>query len=160
MTKLRRLATPAIDRMDGYLTAAQHAFIKGEFDVTLEAVFFEILDGTITEDDIVIAAYSDFNPIEQRHECSLEEMITGVQEILSLPRRMWNSEYSGIPNIIEKNLRDGYWEHLQTCFDYKSARIVGLGHHVPYVNIGGGFTYVLYAIDMSKCALLVGNVCD
>jgi hypothetical protein len=40
------------------------------------------------------------------------------------------------------------------------ARIVELGPHVPYVNIGDGFTYVLYALDMKKCALLVGNVSD
>ena len=70
------------------------------------------------------------------------------------------SEYSGIANIIERNLRDGYWEHLQACFDYRNARIVELGHDVPWVNIGGGFTYVLYGRDMSNCALLVGNVCD
>jgi hypothetical protein len=160
MSKLRKLDSPVIERLNGYLEAAQHAFIKGQYDVGLEAAFFEIADPHITDEDVVVAAYSDLNPIKHQRECSLDEMIAGVHETLSLPRRMWNSKYSGIPNIIEENLRDGYWEHLQACFDYKNARIVELGHDVPYVNIDGGFTYVLYARDMSKCAILVGNVCD
>jgi len=160
MSKLIILASPAINRMNGYLAAAQHAFIKRQYEVSLEANFFEIVEAHITDEDVVVAAYADLNPIEHRRECSLEEMIGGVHETLSLPRGMWNPECPGIPNIIEKNLRDGYWEHLMACFDYKQARIVELGHDVPYVNIGGGFTYVLYADDMSKCALLVGSVCD
>lgn len=160
MSKLSKLESPAIERLNGYLAAAQHAFIKGEYDVTLEAAFFEIVGGPITDEEVVVAAYSDFNTIEYRQECSLDDMIAGVHETLSLPRSMWNPKYPGIPNIIEKNLREGYWEHLRACFDYKSAKIVALGHDVPYVNIGEGFTYVLYPSDMSKCALLVGNVCD
>jgi hypothetical protein len=160
MSKLRHLETAATHRLKGYLAAAQYAFIKGQYDVTLEATFFEVVDSQLTDEEVLSAAYSDIEPIEHRRECSLEQMIAGVHQILSLPRRMWNSEYSGIANIIEKNLRDGYWEHLKACFDYRNARIVELGHDVPWVNIDGGFTYVLYALDMSKCSLLVGNVCD
>lgn len=160
MSKLLRLDTSAIDRMTGYLAAAQHAFIRSQYDVTLEASFFEIVDAHVTDEDVVVAAYTDLNPIEHRRECTTEEMIAGTHEVLSLPRGMWNPECLGIPNIIEKNLQDGYWDHLEACFDYKNARIIELGHHVPYVNIGCGFTYVLYARDMTKCALLVGNVCD
>jgi hypothetical protein len=57
-------------------------------------------------------------------------------------------------------LREGYWQHVKSCFDYTNARVIELGDHIPYVNIGGGFTYILYASDMSRCLLLVGNLSD
>jgi hypothetical protein len=158
--KLRSLETPATHRLNGYLAAAQQVFVKGEYEVALEAAFFEILDPQIDDEEVVVAAYSELNPIEHRQMCSLDEMIAGVHQTLSIPRWMWQ-EAGVFPNIIEENLREGYWAHVKACFDYTDARIVSLGHHVPYVNIGGaGFTYILYAPDMSKCALLVGNVCD
>jgi hypothetical protein len=146
--------------MKGYLAAAQLAFIRSQYDVILEASFFEITETPISNEEVVIAAYGDFNPIAVQRECSLDDMINGIHKTLTLTRRMWNPEYPGIPNILEKNLREGYWEHLKDCFEYETARIVELGNDVPYVNIGGGFTYVLYALDMSECALLVGNICD
>ena len=160
MTKLHRTASPDIDRLTGYLAAAQHAFIKGQYNVSLDATCFDIVDATVTDEDIIIAAYSDFNPIDHRGECSLEAMIAGVHETLTLPRQMWSSDYCNIPNIVESNLRDGYWLHVKACFDYTNARIVELGWDVPFVNIGGGFTYVLYAPDMRRCMVLVGNVSD
>jgi hypothetical protein len=87
-------------------------------------------------------------------------MLKAVHETLSLQRKLWNPECPGIPTLIEENLRAGYWQHLEACFDYKNAQVIELGHDVPYVNIEGGFTFVLYAPDRSECALLVGNVCD
>jgi len=160
MDKLRKLESSVIERFNGYLEAAQHAFIKGEYEVSLEAAFFEIADARITDEDVVVAAYQDLNPIEYQRECSLNQMIARVHGTLSLPRRMWNSDCFRILDQLEENLRDGYWQNLEACFDYKNARIVELGYHVPYVNLDGGFTFVLYALDKSKCALLVGNVCD
>ena len=160
MSKLRQLESAAIDRLNGYLEAAQYAFQKVPCDVTLEASFFEIVDPDIKDEDVVMAVYGSTNPIELRRDCSLEEMIGDVHETLTLPRRLWNSEYPGVPTIIEENLRDGYWRHLRSCFDYTEARIVKLGHDVPYVNIFSGFTYVLYALDMSQCAILMGNTTD
>ena len=160
MSKLRKLESPAIDRLNGYLAAAGHVFTRSQLDVSLEAAFFEIADPNITDEDVVIAAFTTFNPIERRQGCSLEEMIAGVHRTLSMTRRWWNPEYSGIPYLIERELREGYWEHLKACFKYENARIVELGSHVPYVNMGDAFTYVLYAPDMSRCAILVGNVSD
>jgi hypothetical protein len=31
---------------------------------------------------------------------------------------------------------------------------------VPFVNIGLGFCFIMYASDMRRCMLLVGNVSD
>jgi len=160
MSKLRQLESAAIDRLNGYLEAAQYAFQKLPCNVTLEASFFEIVGSDLKDEDVVGALYSRTNPIELRRECSLEEMTAGVHETLTLPRQLWNPEHPGVPGIIEKNLRDGYWKHLRACFDYFDARIVKLGHDVPYVHIFSGFAYVLYALDMSRCALLVGNTTD
>jgi hypothetical protein len=160
MSKLKRIQTSELDRLLGYLDAAQHVFIKGELEVTLDATLFEILDTDITDEDVIRAAYPDgFNPIEYRAECSLEEMVSGVHNVLKVTREFWKPEYS-IPEFIEHNLREEYWQHVKSCFDYTDARIVALGHDIPYVNIWGGFTYVLYAPDMSRCLLLVGNTSD
>jgi hypothetical protein len=159
MSKLKKLESPEIWCFNGYLEAAQHAFIKGELEVSLEAEFFEIVEPPINDEDVLVAAYSSFNPIEYRRECSLEEMMAGISETLSMPRWMWKS-HPGIPKIMERNLREGYWKHLNASFNCKNARIVELGHDVPCVNMDGGFTFILYAEDMSRCVILVGNVSD
>jgi len=160
MDKLRPIVTPELDRFSGYLEAAGYALIKGQYDVTLAASCFEILDASVTDLEIVVAAHGDSNEIEHQAESSLDNMVARVHETIAMPRQMWAADYCGIPGIIEQNLRDGYWSHLRACFDYENARIVELGWHVPFVNIGVGFTFVLYAPDLSTCALLVGNVTD
>ncbi len=161
MDKLKRLQTSELDRLSGYLDAAQHVFMNGQLDVTLDAACFDVLDNNVADEDVIRAAYPDgFNPIEHRVERTLEEMVADVNDTLSLFRGFWNPEHANIPDIIESKLRDGYWQHVKCCFDYTGARIVELGRDVPYVNIWGGFTYILYARDMSRCMLLVGNVCD
>ena len=160
MVKLKRLSTPELDRLEGYLDAAQHIFIRGQLDVTLDAALFEIADDHITDEDVIRAAYPDgFNPIEYRAECSFDEMVSGIHDILRVTREFWKPEYS-VPEIIENNLRKGYWQHVKSCFDYTNARIIQLGHNVPYVNIWGGFMYILYAPDMGRCLLLMGNTSD
>ena len=160
MDKLQRVTSPEVDRLTGYLAAAQHAFIKGQTDVSLEATVFAIADATVTDEEVLTAGYDGFNPIDHRAECSLETMVARINEVLTLPRRMWAADCRGIPAIVEERLRDGYWSHVRACFDCDNARIVELGAHVPFVNIGAGFCFILYASDMHGCMLLVGNVSD
>lgn len=160
MSKLKRIQSAELDRLEGYLNAAQHVFVRGQLDVTLDATLFEITGDDITDEDVIRAAYPDgFNPIEYCAESSSEEMMHGVHDILKIDREFWRPEYR-VSEIIENNLREGYWQHVKSCFDYTSARIVALGHDVPCVNICGGFTYILYAPDMSRCLLLTGNTSD
>lgn len=157
---LKRLHTSEVNRLEGYLDAAQHMFVMGQLDVTLDAALFEIDGDNVLDEDVIKAAYPDgINPIEYRAECSFGDMVTGVHEILKITREFWKQEYS-IAEMIESNLREGYWQHVEACFDHTNARIVGLGHNVPFVNIWGGFTYILYAHDMSRCLLLIGNTSD
>jgi hypothetical protein len=160
MNKLKRIQSPESDRLSGYLEAAQYICIKGQYDVMLDAACFEILDKEIDDEDVVDAAYQGgYNPIEHRAECSVEAMVAGVHNTLSLSRGFWKPEYT-IPDLVENNIREGYWRHVGACIDYKNARVVELGWHVPHINISGGFTYVLYAGDKKRCMLLVGNVSD
>jgi hypothetical protein len=160
MEKLRRLTSPQIDQLTGYLDAAQHAFIKGQYDVSLEGTVFEITDATVTDEDVLTAAYEGFNPIEHRAECSVETMAARINDLLTLRREMWAADFRGIPSIVEERLREGYWSHVRACFDCDGARIVELGWNVPFVNIGLGFCFILYASDIRRCMLLVGNVSD
>ncbi len=159
MSKLKQVNTSDLARLEGYLEAAQHIFTRGELDVTLETALFEISDSDVTDEDVIRAAYSTFSPIEHRVECSLDEMMSGVHNILTITRRFWKSD-DWVPKMLENNLRERYWQLVKCCFDYTNARIVELGNDVPYVNISGGFTYILYAPDMSRCLLLVGNTSD
>jgi len=158
--KLRSIENREIDLFAGYLQAAGYAFRQGQYDVTLHVHGFEILDPAVTDWEIVIAAYGASNEIEHRAECSLDTMVARVHETLTVRRQMFTADYRGIPGIIEQNLRDDYWSHLAACFDYRNARIVELGWYVPWVNVGVGFSYILYARDMSACVLLVANVTD
>lgn len=144
MDKLRRIVTPELDRFAGYLQAAGYALCKGQYDVTLDVTCFEILVASVSDLEIVLPAHGDSNEIEHRTESSLDNMVAHVHEILTLPRQMWAADYCGIPGIIEQNPRDGFWSHLRACFDYENARIVELGWHVPFINVGVGFTFVLY----------------
>ena len=160
MSKLCRIRTPELDRLEGYLNAAQHVFFKGQLDVTLEAVLFEISSPDLSDEEVVHAAYPDgSNSIDHRAECSIEEMKDRVNNILSISTAFWKPEYSARERV-EDHLRKGYWQHVKSCFDYSYGRIVELGHDVPYVNIGGGFTFILYAPDMNRCLVLMGNTCD
>ena len=159
MSKLRRISTPELDRFEGFQNAAQLVFRKGELSLTLEAALFEIVTPAISDEDVVLEAYPDgFNPIEHRAQRSLDEMVTAVHEVLRIPKTYWQT-YNHVRGMIENKLRIGYWEHLEECFDYRKARIVELDPDVPWVNMGG-FTFILYASDMSRCLLLVGNQTD
>lgn len=158
MSKLRRVENLQVARFEGYIDAAQHVFKKGQLDVGLEVALFEITDRTVTDEDVVSAAYSESNPIEFRSESTVEEVVTRVNALMTITRKYWNAHT--FAELIERELREGYWRHLETCFDYKHSRIVVLGHNVPYVEMGEGSTYVLYAPDMSRCMLLVGNASD
>ena len=160
MENLNPVTSPEIDRLTGYLAAAQHAFMKGQLDLSLEANVFEIADGSVTDEDVLTAACDGFNPIEHRAECSFEAMFVRTNEVLTLSKRVWATDSSGIPAIIEERLREGFWQHVRASFDCQNARIVELGPDVPFVNIGVGFCFILYASDMRKCMLLVGNVSD
>jgi hypothetical protein len=160
MSKLRRLCTPESDRLEGYLSAAQHVFVRGELEIGLEAALLEITDSDVSDEEVILAAFPDgFNPIENSAERSVAEMVVGVHHTLRITEAYWTSGYS-VCERVQNNLREGYWQHVQSCFDYTDARIVELGPSVPYVNMGDGFTYVLYASDMSRCLLLIGNVSD
>ena len=50
MSKLRRIRTPELDRLEGYLSAAQHVFFKGELEVRLDAALFEITSNDISDE--------------------------------------------------------------------------------------------------------------
>jgi hypothetical protein len=158
--KLQHLQTTEVIRLEGYLEAAQHVFTKGDLDVSLEVALFEISDSNITDEEVIRAAYPNSNPIEHRAESSVQEMTARVHGLLSIAKGFWQSRR--VAELLEEKLREGYWEHLKSCFDYTNARIVELGDDVPYVNIphGEGFTFVCYAPDMSRCLLLVGNISD
>jgi hypothetical protein len=158
MTKLKRVQTTELDRLQGYLAAAQYVFTKGELDVFLEATLFEISDKSVTEEDVLQAAYSRSNAIDYRIERGLEETISGIHEILSIAKGLRRSDW--VTEMIENNLREGFWRFVKDCFDYTNARIVELGNDVPYINISRGFTYIFYAPDNSRCLLLVGNTTD
>jgi len=160
MSKLRQIQTRELDRFRGFQNAAKLVFFKGELSVTLEATLFEIATPGISDEDVVLEAYPDgSNPIEDGAERSIEEMVASVHEVLSIPKAYWQT-HNRVREIIENDLREAYWEHLKACFDYKEARIIELGSDIPWVTMGAGFTYVLYAPDMSRCLLLVGNQTD
>jgi hypothetical protein len=141
MTMLKRLLTSEVNRLEGYLDAAQHMFVMGQIDVTLEAALFEMDGDNVLDEDLIHAAYPDgFNPIEYRAECSFDDMVSGVHKILKITRQFWKQEYS-VPEMIESNLREGYWQHVKECFDHTNARIVELGHDVPFVKFGVALLY-------------------
>ncbi|HWN08812.1 MAG TPA: hypothetical protein VNO50_05965 [Pyrinomonadaceae bacterium] len=159
MDKLIRIENSQIARFQGYINAAQRVFKNGELNVALEATLFEITDERVTDEGVVSAAYDSYNPIELRSECTIEEMMTNIDALLTIKRSYWKPPY-WYADYIENDLREGYWKYLEECFDYKHARVVELGDSVPYVEMGRGVTYILYAPDMSRCLLLVGNESD
>src|SRR5262245_18360060 len=119
--KLRRVTSPELNQLTGYLAAAQHAIMKGQYDLSLYASVFEIEDAIVSDEDILTLAYEGFNPIEDRAECSLDTMIARINEVLTLPRHIFATDWSGIPAIVEARLREGYWPNVRACFDCANA---------------------------------------
>jgi hypothetical protein len=144
---------------NGYLDALQLMFIRGELNLTLESAFYEITN-TVTDEEVIGAAYCGFNEIEYRQEVTMEHVIRRVNDTLSLTRAYWTPEYHGVPTLIENGLREGFWHRLNACFDVGTATVIELGNDVPYVNIGDGFTFIFYSPDRSRCLVLVANWSD
>ena len=134
-------------------------FVRGELDLTLESAFYEI-NSAVTDEEVIQSTYSTINEVDYRQEITLEEMRQRIDQTLSLPRVYWEAKYHGLAALIEKKISDGFWRHLEECIDVRTARIVELGHHVPYVNVGDGFTCILYSQENSRCLLLVANWSD
>ena len=119
MSKLRRIRRPELDRLEGCQSAAKLVFMKGELSVTLEAALFESAIPSISDEDVVLAAYPDgSNSIEHRAERSIEEMVAAVNEVLRIPQAYWQTN-NRVREQIENDLREGYWAYLEACFDYK-----------------------------------------
>ena len=160
MSKLLHVHNSEISCFKGYIDAAQHVFKKGELDACLEAALFEVTDNSVTDEEVIKCAYDGpLNSIEYRSECSVEVMEKKVNTFMTVTKKHFSPPYV-FAELLETDLREGYWRHLKTCFDYKHARVVEIGYHVPYVNIGHSFTYILYTTDRSRCMLLVGNTSD
>jgi hypothetical protein len=82
--------------------------------------------GNITYDGgqvILSDAYPDGNnPIDYRVEQSVDEMVSDINDILRISWECW-TPLNSIPEIIETNLRAGYWTHVDACFDYKHGEL-------------------------------------
>ena len=63
-------------------------------------MLFEILDRDVTNEDVIRATYSSFNPIEYYKESSLDEMILNINDTLSVTRRFWADQW--IAEMLEK----------------------------------------------------------
>jgi hypothetical protein len=153
------LQTKEWARFSGYLAAVQYMFVRGELDLTLESVLYES-NNTVTDEDVIEATYSRTNEIEYRQEITLEQMRQRIDQTLSLPRAYWESKYHALAALMEKKISDGFMRHLEECIDIRTARIVELGYHVPYVNVDDGFTLILYSQEKARCMILVANWSD
>lgn len=159
MDKVKLWTTPEISFFQGYITAAAELLIRGQLEATLEACAFEITDRSIRPVDVIAAAYpGDINPIDYVTEESVEQLENDIHAFLTVHREFWKSD--SVPSHIESRLRQGYWGYLSECFDYKHSQVFAVVGNVPYVNIGPGFTYVLYNNQVTRCFLLVGNLSD
>lgn len=160
MARLERIANTEVARLEGYLEATQYAFIKGQYDMLLEAHVFRIDVSDVMAGEIINGAYPDGNAVPvECGDVSFEHMKASVNSELSFRRGDLNPDLPGIPNIIEARLRDGFWKHLNACFPLDAVRVVECDPDIPYVNLGG-FTYILFAETGERCILLVCNVMD
>ena len=160
MDKLKPRTTPELRFFQGYITAASEMFLRGQLDASLEALAFEILDSSVTVSEVIEAANPDgTNPIQYVNEEPLDQLESEINAFLKVDLRFWKDNTS-VPSLIEERLREGFWEYLSQCFDYKNSQIFSVGPDVPCINIGPGFTYVLYNKEMTRCLVLVGNTTD
>ena len=146
-------------RFSGYLAAVQLMFVRGNLELTLESAFYEII-GAVSDEQVIQWTYPATNEIEYRQQVTLENMRERISKTLSLSRVYWTPKYHELATFIETNIVDGFWHHIKACIDVDTARIVELGNNVPYVNIGEGFTYIVYSQEQPRCMILVGNWSD
>jgi len=159
MGKLK-LIDSELQKFQGFLHAAQHVFRNGELTIVLEAYGFEILDNSLSDQDVIVCVYPFIADVIQGTESSVENIVEKINRTLTIQRRYWKPKHVHMAKWIENQLRDGYWKYVQGCIDLSAARVVDVGDDVPWVNIGDGFAYILYNAQMSRCILLVGNSSD
>ena len=144
----------------GYLKAAQLMFVHGDLDLTLEAAFYDIA-ADVTDEEVVHFTYPHVNELKCHTKVSTEAMVHTVNSVLTLPRSYWSHRQVGVAAFIEKRLREGFWKHLAAAIDFENSSVVQVtDEDVPYVNMGAGFTYILYTPDSLHCMLLVANWSD
>ena len=160
MNKLKPNESAPWFQFQGYLNAAQLMFVHGNLDLALEAAFYDIADN-VTDEEVVHFTYPHVNELKHRRKVSTEEMVQTVNSVLTLPRSYWSDNHTGLAALIEKRLREGFWQKLAAIMDFENATIVELDDEdLPYVNMGKGFTFILYTPDNLHCMVLVANWSD
>jgi len=101
MANLSRIETLEWVRFQGYLDAAQLMFVHGELNLTIESAFYAVT-GSITDDEVVRSTYSVTNEVDYHQEVSMQQMVDGINSVLSLPRVYWKPKDVGVAAFIEK----------------------------------------------------------
>lgn len=159
MGNLKPIRSEEWARFNGYLEALQLVFPRGELNLSLESAFYDIADA-VTDEEVILSTFAASNAIESRQDVTLAHMRSLVNKTLSLTRSYWAPNYQPVAALIEEGFREGFWRHLKACLDPETATVVELGNNVPYVNMGEGFTLILYSPDRSRCMVLVANWSD
>ena len=103
--------------------------VRGELELTLECAFYEIVN-TVTDEQVIHSTYAASNEIEYRQEVTLGQMRDRISQTLSLTRVYWRPKYHGLAALIEKNISEEFWRHVERCIDVGTARIVELGNNM------------------------------
>ena len=128
--------------------------IKSNVELSFEAMLFEPLDSAMTAQEIIQNIHPNGNKIDYADEVSF----TDFQEYVGITIQDYYRE-----ELLNQSVAaplDQMWHLVEKIFPMGIKKIVRLGSHVPYVNIWGGETALIFSVDLRNCLLLIVNTSD
>lgn len=149
--KVREIETCESRDLANYLKSIE---IKSNVELSFDSHLLELLDKDLTAVEIMQSLHPNGNKIDYALEV---EMIQLQENIESLILDYYHTE---LRKRLRKVSSNQMWQLIQAIFPTGIKKIVQLGSHVPYVNIFGGVTALIFSLDQPQCLLLVVNTSD
>ncbi len=149
--RIKEIQTPESAELANCLQTLE---IKSNVELSFESHLFELLDSAMTAQEIIQNLHPNGNKIEYADEVSF----TDLQEYVGITLQYYCREELWDQDVAIS--LDQTWQLVEKIFPTGIKKIVRLGSHVPYVNIYGGETALLFSAELENCLLLIVNTSD
>lgn len=149
--KIKEIETLQSMELANYLQTLE---IKSNVELSFEAHLLELLDTALTAEEIIQNLHPDSNKIDYADEVDFIQLQENVEFVIQ------NYYYNELREPNGDWSLNQMWQLVRAIFPVGIKKIVALGSHVPYVNILGGSTALILALDKPQCLLLIVNTSD
>ncbi len=149
--KIREIETWQSIELTNHLQTLE---IKSNVELSFEAHLLELLDMTLTAQEIIQTLHPNGNKIDYAEEVDFIELQENIERVVL------DYYHTELRNQLRKISSNQMWQLIEAIFPSGIQKIVQLGSHVPYVNILGGVTALIFSLGQPQCLLLIVNTSD